>query len=84
LTGLYKVSTMKIDSVSLILILVLVGVLLFAFSSCQLTCGSSSEGYWSLPFAGGDIRTYAPDPKKIEGKLGEAVDEADMSGGYPL
>lgn len=75
---------MKINGVSLLLIFILIGVLLYICSSCQMKCGPSSEGYWSLPFAGGDVRTYAPDPKKIEGKLGHAMDETDMGGGYPL
>ena len=70
-----------IDNASLIvLLLVLVAVVVCA----HLMCNRSSEGYWSLPFAGGDIRTYAPDPHRIEGKLGRAMDETDISGGYPL
>ena len=74
------------DNTNILLIVALALALVFLFSSCSLKCGSA-EGYWSLPFAGGDVRTFAPDPHRIEGPLGYAMDEADMSeenGDYPI
>ena len=75
---------MKIDNITILLVLIIVVVLLYMASSYKLTCGQNNENYLSLPFAGGDIRTYSPDPHRIEGRLGRAMDESDMSGGYPL
>lgn len=79
---------MKLDTLTIFFIVLLAVVALFVFSSCTLSCNSSTEGYWSLPFGGGDVRTYAPDPHRIEGPLGRALDESDMgegdSGDYPM
>jgi len=73
------------DKQIFLLILLLVALLVI-FSSCSLKCGSNSETYLSLPFAGGDVRSYQPDPKMIEGPLWRAMDSADMNegvGDYP-
>lgn len=69
---------MNVDN-TIVLILVIVLILGLAL------CGQKyREGYWSLPFAGGDIRTYAPDPHRIEGPLGYALDQVDMGNDSPL
>ena len=67
----------------IIIVLVLIG-LLFLFSSCSLKCGS--ENYLSLPFAGGDVRTFQKDPHMIEDPLWREMDSLDTSqgmGDYP-
>ncbi len=66
----------------ILLIFVIVIVLWFGYST------NESENYWTLPFAGGDVRTFAPDPRKIEGPVGRVMDEVDMDkgdeGDYPI
>ena len=46
-------------------------------------CGKD-EGYMSLPFAGGAVRSYAPDPHRIEDQLWRDMDEDDGGKQYPL
>ena len=65
---------------TLIVVLVLVVLIVFlVFSSCSSKCRTSEEGYWSLPFSGGDVVTNYPDPHRIETPLWKAMDQADMS-----
>lgn len=75
---------MKIDLLTVIIILAVAGLLIWMFTPCRVECGISPESYMSLPFAGGDIRTYAPDPHRIEDKLWRTMDEEDSSQGYNL
>lgn len=68
-------------NVIIIVIVIVVIVALFCTSS-------SNEGYWSLPFAGGDVITDNPDPHMIEDETGRVMDEVDMDegsqGDYPM
>lgn len=74
------------NNLALPLILVLVGLVVYGLVSCQMKCDKypPKEKYWSLPFAGGDVRTFASDPHRIEGPIGRVMDETDASSGYPL
>lgn len=42
---------------------------------------SAKEGYWSLPFSGGDVITDNPDPHMIEDETGRVMDRVDMDEG---
>ena len=54
-------------------------ILILVLFSCR------SEGYLSLPFAGGSIRTFNNNQHKIEGPLGRALNEVDdPSNDYPI
>lgn len=63
---------------SIIIFIALVGLLHIMSSKGNM------EGYWSLPFGGGEVRTYAQDPHKIESPLGIAMDEQDDNSTWPL
>nr|QBK86415.1 MAG: hypothetical protein LCMAC102_02100 [Marseillevirus LCMAC102] len=67
------------NCLTILLIFVIVFVLWFWCSTNKI------EDYWTLPFAGGDVRTFTPDPRRIEGPIGEVLDEVDMDeGDYPI
>ena len=75
------------DTSIILVIIVIVVVLFFAFSRCKIKCGcSSEERYYSLPFAGGAIRTYGPNKPRIESGLWKSMDQTDEGVGnmYPL
>jgi len=47
------------------------------------------EGYWTLPFAGGDVRTFGPEQHKISSVMRNEMSAYDMDLGpdgsdYPL
>ena len=73
-----KKSSSGNKTLTVVLILVLL-LIFFIFSSCSSKCCISEEGYWSLPFAGGDVVTDYPDPRRIESPLWKAMDQTDMS-----
>lgn len=79
---------MNSSDTSIILVIVVIAIVLFfVFSKCKMKCGcSSDERYYSLPFAGGAIRTYGPDKPRIESGLWQSMDQVDEGVGneYPL
>lgn len=68
------------EVVIVLLILIVVLLLLTGCSrKCRLDDGSSDQvdGYLTLPFSGGAIRTYGKDPSRIESPLWQSMNSVD-------
>lgn len=68
----------------LLLSLVALGVMIYMIVLAYRQKGGQ-EGYWSLPYAGGDVIVDSDvEQHKIEGPMGRAMDRIDSDQGYPL
>lgn len=65
-----------------ILLIILVVLYAIAWFGVPLMYSKQErEGYWSLPFSGGDVITDNPDPHMIEDETGRVMDRVDMDEG---